>query len=390
MGRFAAVAVVGAGAAGLSAAAELRRRGVPALVLERAAIGSSWRARYDSLILNTPRVTSTLGGYRMPRRYGRWPSRDAMVEYLEEYARRGELDVRCGVSVERLDRGDGGWSVTTSEGVLRAPQAVVATGHDIHPVLPPWPGRDEFPGTLVHSAGYRNADPFRGLDVLVVSASNSGSEIACELARDGAGRVWTARRSSPPIFPREWPRGFPVNPGACLLDLFPDRVADGVARVAQRVMYGDLSRCGLPRPDVGAQTRAKHLRQGALVDAGFVKAVKAGRIQVVAALERFEGPEAILADGMRVRPDAVIAATGYARDLESLVGHLGVLDPNGHPTVTGGRAHPAAPGLYFNGFHGTISGQLRYMRKHGRAIARAIARERRAAGSGRNVARGCE
>jgi putative flavoprotein involved in K+ transport len=45
--------VIGAGPAGLAAAAELRRRGVPAVVLDRAdAIGSSWRGRYDRLRLN--------------------------------------------------------------------------------------------------------------------------------------------------------------------------------------------------------------------------------------------------------------------------------------------------------------------------------------------------
>ena len=81
--------IVGAGAAGLAAAAMVQRRGLSVLVLERKdVVGSSWRERYDSLLLNTPRITSTLAGYRMPRRYGRWPTRDNVIEYLEDYARR--------------------------------------------------------------------------------------------------------------------------------------------------------------------------------------------------------------------------------------------------------------------------------------------------------------
>jgi len=43
----------------------------------------------------------------------------------------------------------------------------------------------------------------------------------------------------------------------------------------------------------------------------------------------------------RIQPDAVIAATGYRRGLDELVGHLGVLDSNGVPLVgVGARSIP--------------------------------------------------
>jgi putative flavoprotein involved in K+ transport len=370
------VLVIGAGAAGLAAAAMLERRRVPATVLERTdQVASSWRARYDSLILNTPRITSTLAGYRIPRRSGRWPSRDDIVEYLEEYARRQRLKIRFGVDVQRLERRYGGWSVETSEGELTAGQVVIATGHEKEPLIPDWPGRTDFPGQVIHSADYRNAEPFQGQDVLVVSASNSGSEIACELASDGAAKVWTSMRTPPPVFPREW-LGMPLNYSACLLDLLPDGAVDRITGFTQRLIYGDLSEHGIPRAPFGVQTRAKHLHQGALVDAGFVEALKQGRIAIVAAVKEFDGGEVVLVDGGRLRPDVVIAATGFRRGLEPLVGHLGVLEADGHPSVLGGRTHPGAPGLYFNGYLGTVSGGLRHMRRHARAIARAIARDR--------------
>jgi putative flavoprotein involved in K+ transport len=375
-----AVVVVGAGPAGLAAAAMLEQRGIPATVLERSdQVATSWRHRYDSLILNTPRFTSTLAGYRIPRRYGRWPSRDDFVEYLEEYARRMELKIRFEVEARRLERRNGGWSLDTSEGELTARHVVIATGHDIEPLIPDWPGREAFPGKLIHSADYRNPDPLRGDEVLVVSASNSGSEIANELASNGAGRVWTSMRKPPPIFPREWPKGSPINYGACLLDLLPDRAADWIAQRTQWLIYRDLSAHGIPPPLVGTQTRIKKLHQGILIDAGFVEALKQGRIEIVSAVKEFDDGEVVLVDGTRLRPDVVIAATGYRRGLEPLVGHLGVLDEGGHPVAVGARTHPAAPDLYFNGFLGTMSGQLRHMRRHARAIARAIARGRRGA-----------
>jgi putative flavoprotein involved in K+ transport len=47
---------------------------------------------------------------------------------------------------------------------------------------------------------------------------------------------------------------------------------------------------------------------------------------VVAEIEAFDAGTVSLRSGVRVEPDVVIAATGYRRGLEPVVGHLGVLD----------------------------------------------------------------
>jgi hypothetical protein len=70
----------------------------------------------------------------------------------------------------------------------------------------------------------------------------------------------------------------------------------------------------------------------------------------------------------------VIAATGYHRALEPLVGHLGVLDERGRPVVHGGRTPREAPGLYFTGFTNPISGMFREMALDARRIAKALAK----------------
>jgi len=85
----------------------------------------------------------------------------------------------------------------------------------------------------------------------------------------------------------------------------------------------------------------------------------------------------ILEGGGRIQPDAVIAATGYARGLENLVGHLGVLDARGAPLTHGASTHPQAPGLYFIGYSNPISGNLREIAKDARRIAKALRRPRR-------------
>jgi putative flavoprotein involved in K+ transport len=100
--------------------------------------------------------------------------------------------------------------------------------------------------------------------------------------------------------------------------------------------------------------------------------LKAGRIEIVAAVEGFDGSSVLLADGTRIQPEVVIAATGYQRGLEPLVGHLGVLGEDGIPLVNGGNQHPSARGLFFSGYRPDLSGHLRTMRGDARAIARTV------------------
>jgi putative flavoprotein involved in K+ transport len=366
--------VVGAGPGGLAAAAALRMRGVRALVLERAdRLGASWRGHYDRLHLHTTRRLSALPGLRIPRAYGRWVGRDDVVRYLEQYAAHHGLDIATGIAVDRVRRADGGWELPATGGrVLAAPVVVVATGHNHTPYLPDWPGREEFPGELLHAAAYRNAAPYAGRDVLVVGAGNSGAEIAVDLAEGGASRVRLAVRTPPHIMRRST-AGWPAQASGILVRRLPPSLVDRVAPRVERMSVPDLSEYGLPRPEQGLYAR---VLDGAIPvqDVGLVAAVRARRVEVVAAVEGFADGEVRLADGTRIAPDAVVAATGYRRGLEPLVGHLGLLDGRGRPVVHGGRAAPDAPGLYFTGFTNPISGMFREMAIDARRIARSAAR----------------
>lgn len=366
--------VCGAGAAGLGAAAALGCRGIETVVLEQAdAIAASWRGRYDELRLNTLGWLSSPPGMRArPSHYGRYPTRDRWIEFLERYAAGNRIAVRHGVRVDHIDRGDRGWRVETSAGPYEAPVVVVATGWDREPHIPPWPGRDGFRGELIHAAGYRCASTFRGRDVLVAGGGNTGSEIAYCLSAGGAARVRVAVRTPPSIVPRDLLR-FPLNYLAILGEKLPPGLADRVWRRVQRLVYGDLRRYGLPEPALGLFSTMAQRNVSPIVDAGFVRALKRGRIELVAAVEGFDGSDVLLADGGRVRPEVVIAATGYRRGLEALVGHLGVLGPNGAPLVMGAAEHPSVPGLHFVGFTPRLSGQLRHARLEARALGRAIA-----------------
>jgi cation diffusion facilitator CzcD-associated flavoprotein CzcO len=354
--------VIGAGPAGLAVAAEIQRRGLRPVVLERAdGVGSSWRAHYDRLRLHTPRHLSGLPGLPIPRRMGRWVARDDLVQYLEAYAAHHRLEVRLGCAVQRVDHGPGGrgWSLTTADGeVLTAPYVVVATGFNHTPRTPDLPGLDGYGGRVVSSRGYRSGSQFAGQDVLVVGTGNTGTEIAVDLSEHGARRVRLAVRTVPHIQRRNagpWVAQY----GGILIRRLPLAVADRVAALVGRATTPDLSAHGLPRPDTGLLTRV--VRDGAIPvqDVGIIDAVQRGVVEPVPALESLDGNEVVLADGTRIAPDVVLLATGYGQGLEPLLGHLGVLDERGRPLVGGGRTARGAGGLWYIGFTNPVSGMLR-------------------------------
>ena len=361
------VIVVGAGPAGLATAAQLRRAHVPAIVLEQAdAIASAWRGRYDRLKLNSPRWYS-----RLPDgpafKAATFPSRDELVAYLDEYARRHALDVRLGVRVERIEREDDRWRLVTSAGEMQARDVVVAGGYEHRPYVPAWAGRARFRGEVLHAAGYRSPAPFAGQDVLVVGPGCSGAEIAFDLAEGGAARVRLAVRTAPNIIVRD-PVGAPL---ATFFHKLPPQIGDAVMRFVRAKKVGDLSEFGLPAPEEGVFSRLKRLHVAPMiVDAEVLQAIRERRIEIVGAVEGFDETGVLLAGEQRIEPDAVIAATGYRTGLEPLVGHLGVLDGHGAPRVIRGEA---APGLRFVGYDPRPA-QLRYLGIEASRAAKAIAR----------------
>ncbi|WP_434091394.1 flavin-containing monooxygenase [Streptomyces bluensis] len=371
------VYVIGGGPGGLAVAYALRARGIRAVVLEKSdRVGASWRKHYDRLHLHTTRRLSGLPGLPMPRRFGRWVSRDNVVRYLEKYAEYHELEIVTGVEVSRVEpAADGsGWLLHATGGrELTGSAVVVATGYNHTPRLPDWPGRDGYTGELLHAVEYRNATPFADRDVLVVGIGNTGAEIAVDLLEGGASRVRLAVRTAPHLVRRST-AGWPAQFSAIAVRRLPVALVDRLAKPVARLSVPDLSAYGLPRPDTGLYSR---VNAGSIPvqDVGLIDAVRNGRVEIVAAVEGFEGGKVVLADGDRIEPEAVVAATGYRRALEGLVGHLGVLDERGKPVVHGARTPKNAPGLYFTGFTNPISGMLRELALDAQKIAKAVARQ---------------
>ena len=93
--------IIGAGAAGLAVGATLKQVGVPNIILEQSDnVGATWRRHYDRLHLHTDRKNSELPFVPFPKDYPRYPSRDQVVQYLEAYAKRFDLNIYFNQSVD--------------------------------------------------------------------------------------------------------------------------------------------------------------------------------------------------------------------------------------------------------------------------------------------------
>ena len=368
------VVVVGAGPAGLSVALSLRDRGLRPLLIDRAdGVGSSWRGRYDKLRLNTGKQLSHLPNRPYPKHTPVFPTRDQVVEHLDRHAREDGIELRLNTEVKRIDPRPGGWCLRTSGDDIDSRQVVVATGYEHTPRIPNWPGRETFTGEMLHSAAYRNPAPYLDKCVLVVGAGSSAMEIVHDVATGGAAKAWLAVRTPPNIMLRALPFGFPSDFIAAPLYSAPTWFSDTMAELGRRISIGDLTEFGLPKPPEGVFSRGIRLgRAPAIVDKAVLTAIRDRLIEVVPTIDHFEGNMTCLIDGRRIGPDVVICATGYSHGLESLVGHLGVLDERGVPRAAG--EVPAAEGLRFVGFM-SRPGLIAFVARQSRVVAAHIVEE---------------
>lgn len=193
------VIIVGAGPAGLAVAACLNLRRVSNVVLEKDdCCGSLWKRRaYDRLCLHLASQFCALPHMPFPSSAPRYVPRGAFSEYLDSYATRFHVNPRLGRAVRSasFDPVGNTWRVVAAtrgeeeEEVYEGRFLVAATGENGRGFVPRVKGMEGFGGVSMHSSEYSNGRGFRGKEVLVVGAGNSGMEIAFDLSN------WNANAS---------------------------------------------------------------------------------------------------------------------------------------------------------------------------------------------------
>jgi cation diffusion facilitator CzcD-associated flavoprotein CzcO len=386
------VVVVGAGPAGLATSAELRRRGIEHVVLERGdTVGHSWKNLYDSLTLHTGKHLSALPGMSFGRSVPLFPSRSDFVDYLHRYADVLELPIETGRTVTALERrncrsldyarDDGDewlvrdsdeWLVRTDRGDITARDVVVATGIIASPRVPVIPGRERFRGRVMHSVEYRRPAEFANRRVLIVGVGNSGGEIASELANSGA-RVTIAVRSGANVVPRQI-AGIPVQYLSFAMRALPARVRTALAGLVGRMTELRRGKPVLPKPAHGP------LDAIPLIGFHLVDAIRAGKVAVRGGVVALTGTGAQFTDGAEEPFDDVILATGFTAALAPL-GDLVRRDAKGFADRSDRVTSADQPHLYFVGHSYDATGGLYNIRRDS-----VLAAERIAAGIRRGAA----
>ena len=130
----------------------------------------------------------------------------------------------------------------------------------------------------------------------------------------------------------------------------------------------------MPLPRYGPYRTLAETGVTVAIDTGFSAYVRAGRVRIVSQIDHFGVNDVALVDGVRIQPDVVLLATGYRPRLQPLVGHLQVLNAEGHPRLRADGIR-SVPGLWFIGFTPMIEGTLRQQAIEARRIAQRISSE---------------
>jgi len=358
--------IIGAGPSGLALAGRLAEKKQPFLILEKGQhVGEAWHHHYERLHLHTDRTYSGLPHRPIPKTAPVFVPRLELIRYWEDYARHYAIKPLFGQEVQRVQREGTSWVTLTATDTFVSENVIVCTGYNRVPHVPHWPGQELYQGTLLHSSIYKNAEPFRNKnDVLVVGMGNSGAEIALELSEAARGTFISLR--SPINIMRRDLGGKPSQLSAIIMNtILPDWAYDYLSRLVQKRTVGDLSAYGIQTPDYAPSAGIRRGRIPVL-DVGTLKQIKAGAIQIKRDIEHFTPRGVQFVDGTRLEVDAVILATGYRARLGEFIPEVqAALNERGCPEKLW---YPQWPGLYFLGFSVPLTGILRGIKLESKKI----------------------
>jgi putative flavoprotein involved in K+ transport len=282
-----------------------------------------------------------------------------MADYLERYARRFQLPVRTGVTVDGLTRRDGWFVVKAGEQRFEAKNVIVATGAHRIPKIPAF-ASELAPGIVqMHSSEYRAPSQLAEGDVLLVGAGNSGAEIAYELADT---RHCVLAGKSPGQIPA--PHGsLRFRPGFRVFRFFMHRIVRVDTRIGRKL-----------GPQIA--THAAPLIRRREQDLAAVNVERVDRVVGI------QDGLPVLEDGRVIDVPNVIWCTGFQNHYDWI--DLPVFDEFGQPQHYRGCVG-SEPGLYFLGLVFQYSASSDVLPGRGRD-AKYIAKDIEARQSARAVA----
>ncbi|XP_031628463.1 dimethylaniline monooxygenase [N-oxide-forming] 3-like isoform X2 [Contarinia nasturtii] len=197
------IAVIGAGAAGLTSAKNALAQGHNVDIFEKTgALGGIWyytddigkdeygatihTPMYQQLRTNTPYQTMEFPDFHFPKDTQSYPSHDVVWKYLDSYARHFGVEERIKYHhlVEKVHSiPNDKWQITVLNLLKNISETYiydavfVCTNIFSSPRIPIIENSEEFKGKVMHSRDYRKPETFAGEKVLVIGGGPSGYDI---------------------------------------------------------------------------------------------------------------------------------------------------------------------------------------------------------------------
>lgn len=359
--------IVGASFSGLASAACLHQYDIDYRIIEKHhQIATPWRNHYDRLHLHTPKAGSNLPHKKFAKNIPRYPSRQQVIDYLEDYRKTFQIEPEFDTQALKIKRVDGTWITETTRGLFCSENIIMATGAFSQPKPLDFPGLETFPGRALHSSQFKTGKDYQGKKVLVVGFGNSACEIAIDLYEQGAMPTM-AVRSQVNIVPRDL-LGISIVQLSSLLSVLPPPIADKISSPFIEMAIGDVETLGLKKPPYGPLEQIWRDMQSPILDIGTLKHIRQGHIGIESDLDYIDHKTIYFKNGTKEDFDAIIAGIGYYRDYAEIV----ETDKSRFEDLklpVRKQKYFGKDGLYFCGYWISPTGQIREIARDALQIA---------------------
>ena len=315
------VVVIGAGQAGLAAGYYLKKANITFSILDaHKQVGDTWRQRWDSLELFTPRPFAALPGLKLSKTNNYYPTKNEIAKYFETYADVHQLPIQTDTRVLSVSGANSNYVVQTAELQIKAKQVIVATGPYSKKYVPDFASKLTGEILQIHSSQYKNTSQIATQSVAIIGGGNSAMQLAEELI--AAGKTVTIISSRMPWF-----------------------LPKSILNVSS---YHWFSAFGVLRASSNSPiSRYVHKRGDGIIGTNVLKLIRNGSIKhIVATVVDAAKSNLILSDSSRINVESIIWATGFVPDYPWLK-VVGAVTQDSHPIQNGGRSQ--ITGMYWVG-----------------------------------------
>jgi putative flavoprotein involved in K+ transport len=334
------VLVVGGGHAGISAAVELKRIGLDALVIDKEArIGDNWRLRYHGLKLHNKTPVNHLRYLPFPPGSPDYIPKDEIANWLESYVERMEVNFWTRTTFEgaEYDEATGSWMAKVRHGdgsvrTLGPKHIVMATSVSGTPNIPTIATIENFAGPILHSSQFSGGAEWKGKSVVVMGTGTSAHDICQGLQANGAGVTMVQR--SPTLVVNVEPAQLydktylGEGPHVDVRDILNASVPLAVTKASHRLITREVReldaallsrlekvgfRLEFGEDDTGWPLKFRTRGGGYYFNVGCSELIADGKIRLIQAAEimKFAENGLELNDGSTLKADLVVLATGY-------------------------------------------------------------------------------